>query len=309
MRKRVGDTTVLRGYLLDIDLKSLIGIAIKIVIITLMVAMGLQMTKQSLVALWCRPKLLAGSLVAAFIVVPVVTYLIFQFVPLAFSCKVGLWVVAITPGAPMIHNAASRRELSDPELAASFQVTVALLVIVFAPLWLAIISVLTGSDYQMNPLMVMKQVSIIQLIPILIGLAIRHFGKESAHRAGEIIARFGFFVLAVLGLMVLFAFAGHIIRNMEIWKFIATGLIAISAVTGGHLFAGPDTKSRVTIANANAMRNPGLALAVVAWNFPEQKPAAIIIIVVYIIVAAVVAAIYTKLIARRLPSSGRDHHE
>ena len=256
-----------------------------------------------------RPRLLAGSLAAAFLVVPVVAYLALRLLPLSFDGKAGLWVVAITPGAPMIFSAASRRGLGDPELAASFQVAVALLVVLFAPLWLEVISVLTGSDYRMDPLVIVKQVLTVQLIPILLGLMIHRWWPNPAERAGNAIARFGFLVLMGLVVLILIAVAPSIIRSIRIWNLAATALVAVSAVLSGHYLAGPDLVYRVTIANANAQRNPGLALAIAAWNLPHQKAATLLTIVVYVLVAAVVAAIYTKIsIWLGYPEDRADRH-
>jgi bile acid:Na+ symporter, BASS family len=287
-------------------LGSLIIAAAKVVVILLMLSMGLRMTQQSLTLLWRRPRLLVGSIAAAFLVVPAFTYLVIQVIPLSFATKAGLWVIAITPGAPMIHTAASRRGLGNPDLAASFQVTVALLVIVFAPLWLLIISGLTGLDYRMNPLAIMRQVSVVQLVPILLGLMIHRKWPAPAERIGNTILRFGTIALVALALVILAFLSKHILNSAGGWRFLATALVALSAIVGGYFLTGPDLTTRATIANANAQRNPGLALAIAAWNLPEQKSAIMLVVVVYVLVAAVVEAVYTKICVARMRGRERE---
>lgn len=275
---------------------ALIGIAAKVIIVLLMVAMGLRLTRESLTMVWRNPRLLGGSVAAAFIVVPLFTYVVFQVLPLTFAAKAGLFVLAIAPGAPMIHTAATRRSPCSAELAASFQVEMALLVTLFAPLWLFVVSRLTGTDYHMNPLVVLRQVSEIQLIPILIGLAIHLKWPGPAERVGTIIEKIGLIALTALLLVILVFLAPRIVGGAEGWEVLAAALVAIAAVAAGHYLVGPDRTARATIATADAQRNVGLALAIAAWNLPSEKEAIALVMIIYVLVAVVVQAIYVKII-------------
>lgn len=280
-------------------MESFVGTAARVIIILLMVSMGLRLAQGSPTALWRRPRLLAGSIVAAFVVVPAATYLVFQIVPLTFAAKAGLWVVAIAPGAPMIHTTALRRVPCDPDLAASFQVTVALLVIIFAPLWLLVASALTGSDYHMDPLRILKQVSLVQLVPILLGFAIHRKWPGPAERAGTFLGKIGLAALAALILLILAFVARRVVSGVEGWEVLAAALVAASAIAAGHYLTGPELRTRATIADANAQRNVGLALAIAAWNLPDLRADIALVIVVYVLTAALAEAVYTKIIAMR----------
>lgn len=279
-----------------------IATATTVIIILLMMAVGLQMTRRALMLLWCRPKLLAGTVVAAFLVVPAMAYLILQAIPLSFADKAGLWVLAIAPGAPMIHTAASRRTIGDHELAASYQVTVALLVVIFAPLWLVVISVITGGSYRMDPFTVLRQVSVIQLIPILVGLAIGQRWPDNARRIGVTAEKAGLAALLLLVVLIFAVFAKRIIASIEGWELMAAALIAISAALAGHFLAGPDLATRATMANANTQRNIGLALAIAAWNLPAERGPIALVIVLYALIALLTQQVYTKICLAR--SSG-----
>lgn len=285
---------------MELTLKTAIAIALKITITLLMVSMGLRMTHRSMILLWRNPRLLAGSIAAAFLIVPLATYLVLQILPLSFSAKAGLWVIAITPGAPMIYNAASRRSIANAELAASFQVTVALLVIVFAPLWLTIIGALSGAEYGIPPLVIAKQVFTIQLIPILLGLVIHLWQPAFAESAANIIIKIGGIVLVVLVVAILIVIGPKVIAAANSWRVTGAVLVAVAAIAGGHYLTGPEPATRLTIADANVQRNPGLALAIAAWNLPDQKPAMVVVILIYVIVATLAAAIYTKIYGKHL---------
>lgn len=276
---------------------AFIAVSSRIIITLLMVSMGLRLSRQSFALLWRNPRLLVGSIAAAFVIVPAFTFLVFQVLPLNFAERAGLWVLAIAPGAPMIQTAASRRRFVNDELAGSFQVTAALLVIIFAPLWLLFASALTGSDYRMNPFTILGQVATVQLVPIVVGLIIHQKWPGRAERIGDIISKFGFLALTTLVLIIFVAFAKRIIGSVDGWEFLAAALVAACAIATGHFLTGPNPTTRATIATANAQRNIGLALAMAAWNLPNYRGPIALMLIIYAITAAIAQAVYGKLIA------------
>lgn len=279
---------------MELTLRTAVAAGLKITIMLLMLSLGLRTTRQSLLLLWRNPRLLVGSVAAAFVVVPVVTYLMFQVLPLPFGVKAGLWAVSITPGAPMIYRAAMKRGVGDPELAVSFQVTVALLVVLLAPVWLEVASALTSGDYGMAPWVFLRQVSEVQLIPILVGMALHRWQPSLAERVQPMLVRIGNAALIVLAVVMLAVLGPRLLAAVRLWTAIATVVMAASAIIGGHLLAGPQPTARLTIANANAQRNPGLALTIIAWSTPEHRGAAVVAIVVYVVIAITMTALYTR---------------
>ena len=69
---------------------------------------------------------------------------------------------------------------------------------------------------------------------------------------------------------------------------LAGQLVGLAA---GHLLGGPDSQQRPVLALSTATRHPGIAIAIAAVNFPDQKlaPAAMLM---YLLVSAVVAKPY-----------------
>lgn len=280
---------------MEITAKIILLTAIKITIVLLMVSLGMETTRQALLQLWRRSWLLVGSLVAAFVVVPVITYGIFQILPLPIGTKAGLFAISITPGAPMVYRAAMKRGIGNPELAVSFQVTVALLVIILAPIWLEIISALTGSNYGIPFSVLLKQVSTIQLIPLLIGMVLHRWLPDLVECVTPIVMKMSQIALYVLVVILLAVLGLKIIAGIHVWTILAAVLMAASAIIGGHLLAGPEAANRLTIANANAQRNPGLALTITAWTLSQQQGNATVAMVVYLITSIVMIAVYTNI--------------
>jgi BASS family bile acid:Na+ symporter len=287
---------------MDVSAADILMMAIKVAIFLLMVSLGMETSRDALLQLWRQPRLLAGSLVATFVVVPLAAYGVDRMLPLSAGAKVGLFAISITPGAPMVYRAAAKRGIGDPELAASYQITVALLVIIAAPAWLAIVSALSGGSYWIPLTVVLKQVSTIQFVPVLIGMALHKWQPGLAARLAPILVKFGGIALSILVVILLVAVGVRFLGAMEVWTFIGAVLIATSAIIGGHLLAGPELATRLTIANANAQRNAGLALAIAVWNVPEHQGAAVVAIVTFAITALVMLTVYTRLYGR---SAGR----
>ena len=72
-------------------------------------------------------------LLATFIVPPAVALLLYHLLPLDFGEGVGLFMLGIVPGAPLVSRIAAKRGF-DMQLAASYQVWGAVLVPVMLPL-------------------------------------------------------------------------------------------------------------------------------------------------------------------------------
>ena len=76
--------------------------------------------------------------------------------------------------------------------------------------------------------------------------------------------------------------------------FAGVGLAA------GHLLGGPDPENRTVLALSTAPRHPGVAIALAAATFPDQKlaPAAVLR---YLLVSAVATKFYLVWNARQHP--------
>lgn len=287
---------------MDISPAVILIMAIKVTIFLLMLSLGMETSRDALLQLWRQPRLLLGSLVATFVVVPLVAYGLVQMLPLSSGAKVGLFAISITPGAPMVYRAAMKRGVGNPELAASYQVTVALLVIIAAPAWLVIVSALSGGSYWIPLAVVLKQVATIQFVPVLVGMALHKWQPGFAERAAPTLVKFGSIALSILMVILLVAVGLRILAAMEVWTIVAAVVMAASAIIGGHLLAGPELATRLSIANANAQRNAGLALTIAAWNVPEHQGAAVVAVITYTIIALVMLTVYTRFYRR---SAGR----
>jgi BASS family bile acid:Na+ symporter len=88
-----------------------------------------------------------------------------------------------------------------------------------------------------------------------------------------------------------------LIGHGEVLAMIALSVVAVAV---GHWLGGPDLGERSTLAMDTASRHPGLALAIAAANFPEQRRLVAAAIVLYLIVSTLVLLPYDAWCKRRL---------
>ena len=259
------------------DLHQLIAWAFQLSILAMVFAFGLGATSADVRDLVGRPGLLGRSLLAIFVIVPVVAVVLAYAFDFPHAAEVALIALAISPLPPLIPRnlIAAGRHASNP---VALMVTVALLSIVIVPLLAGLIGRYLGLSFAVSPLRVAGVIAVIVLLPLVTGMAIRALRPALADRielpaslVGTVVLRLATLALLVTGL--------H-----AIWALIANGMviaIAVLVVVGlaaGHLLGGPDPDGRTVLALAGASRHPAIALAVAAASPFEQHFGAAIVL-------------------------------
>lgn len=283
------------------ELKELLTSFAQMTIFAVMLSMGLVLGFNSIARLWRRPSLLVRCLIAAFLVVPLAAMVVTRVLPLPFEVRAGIAAMAIIPGAPVIYRKMVKGP-ADAELAGSFQATMALLSIVLVPLWFGIISALYPAVATAPLATVFKQVMLVQGIPLLCGAAIAHWLPDLADDFSEPLNRISSAMLVGVVLLVL-AIGLPLVLKAGVLPVVAVVLMAAASLLAGHFLGGSDPTARQTIAVANATRNAGLAIALIALNFPEAEHAILTTIATYAVISGIASAIYAKLYNKRLAQS------
>lgn len=280
------------------ELKELLTSFAQMTIFAVMLSMGLVLGFNGIARLWRRPSLLVRCLIAAFLVVPVAAMVVTRVLPLPFEVRAGIAAMAIIPGAPVTYRKMVKGS-ADAELAGSFQATMALLSIVLVPLWFGVISALYPAVATAPLATVFKQVMLVQGIPLLCGAAITHWLPDLADDFNEPLNRISSAMLVGVVLLVL-AIGLPLVLKAGALPVVAVVLMAAASLLAGHFLGGSDPTIRQTIAVANATRNAGLAIALIALNFPEAEHAILTTIATYAVISGVASAIYAKLYNKRL---------
>jgi bile acid:Na+ symporter, BASS family len=280
-------------------IESLITKAAQLTLFVLMLGMGLNLTIRQLSYLWNKPGLLIRVLLASFVLVPLAAAIVVGILPLSTPVRIGIALMSITPGAPLIYRKISKMGW-NATLAASYQVTVSLLAIVFIPVLTVTLNNLYPNQGIVTPLEVFKQILAVQMIPLAIGLAIRAGIPDLAEEMEDFVSRIGNVMFLALGVLILIKGLEQVL-NAGILPLLAIALIAAASLAIGHFLGGTDSSDRATLAIANATRNPGLALVITVLNF--TKAAILPTIIVYALVSAIAVALYHSRYKRTLTSA------
>ena len=286
---------------------ALLTLLVKGSIITLMVGLGLELEVEALTLFRKRPWLILRVVLGTCVLVPLVALVMLKL-PFSFQiskgARFGIGLMALSPSAPLTLRKAGRRG-GDRHLAALLQVLAALTAIVSIPLLTdGFRAVYRVDGWTISPTTVALQVALVQVLPLSIGLLLRHRFPRFGARWALPIQKAAFLVnVAAVGLVLiklfpkLLTFFQENITALPLMVFMTTAALAIGYLLGGH---GP--RERTTTALVTAMRNPGLAL-LFAITQGEEIPGVKWAIVTYLFMTILVSIPFLLWSGRRTISA------
>ncbi|HMD22064.1 MAG TPA: hypothetical protein VKH40_17195 [Alloacidobacterium sp.] len=249
--------------------QEIVGFVLKASIMLTLFGFGLQATRQDLLYLLRRPRMLALSLVAMFVVMPLFAILMTGVAHLNQAVVVALIALSISPIPPLLPKKVNKSGgLASYGL--GLMVTAASFSIVFVPLATYLLGKYFNRPFAMAPGAVAKLIVLSVLVPLAAGILFRKFAPATAGRIADPLVKFAGIVL-LAGVLCILTFA-----LPTAWSLVGDGtMIALIAfiVVGlvvGHILGGPDPDERVTLALSTACRHPALALAIAGTNVPEE---------------------------------------
>ncbi len=271
---------------------------IALTIFTIMLTMGAKIPLTDLVSVKNHPKFLAKSLLSVLVLFPLIVFLILLVFSLNQATAIALMLLAASPGAPLLTKRAMMAG-GRVNFSASLQVILSLLAVIFTPSILFIFAQLIPDNQgTIHFLLVAKQITIVQFLPLSIGLIIREVSADLAEEIGNLlfnIANTLFFVMVLFMIFISFN-----LIPLAGWQ--AGGVIALIIPLGliiGHLLGGIDQNldTRSTLATATIARNVGLALFIAIIN---GATIAIPTIAAYFILGGILSIPYNVWIKRQI---------
>jgi BASS family bile acid:Na+ symporter len=142
--------------------------------------------------------------------------------------------------------------------------------------------------WEVHPLDVAAQVARVQVLPLLIGMGLRHWQPTLAERLEGPLDRIATVLLLVLVILVLLK-AGPLLLSYVPSNLPALALMALMALASqgiGVAMAGEQSSHRITTALVTSMRNPGLAL-LFASQHGGRLPGLKLGVLVYVLVTVI----------------------
>lgn len=271
------------------DLKQIIILTLQLSIMATVFGFGLRSTPNDLLYLIRRPGLFVRSLLAVFVVMPIVAFALHGLFEFRRTVDVALIALSVSPVPPLLPKQGSKAG-GEAAYGVGLMAWLALSSIVAIPISLMLLGFLAGRQFSMPPGLIVNVVVKSVLAPLLAGMLVRAFLPAIANRIEKPARIFGN-VLLPLGALVLFAGAAS-----AVWVLIGNGTLfailtfVVVGLVIGHFLGGPNPHHSSVLGLATASRHPAIALAIAARNFPEEHFGATILL--YLIVNALVGIPY-----------------
>jgi len=245
-----------------LSLKVSIGLAV--------FSLGLNASLRKALFLFRRPDDLANALVSMYAVMPAVAVAAALVFDLPTVVKVALVACSISPIPPILPSKAIRAG-EDDSYAIGLLVAGSVLSIVLVPVALELFQVIFDMPLQMTPAMVGAIVLETVLVPLATGIAVRFIAPWFALRAAGPIATLASALLVFALIPVLLSRSEELVSLMGGGALTALALFAGAGLVVGHALGGPSNEDRRVLALYTSARHPGVAVAIVQTNFPDQQ--------------------------------------
>jgi len=263
-------------------------------VFSIMLSFGASLSLEELIAFWRKPALVGRSLLAI-VVFPVITLVVVLSLfklPVFYSLALILLIAA--PGPPLLGRRAAMAG-ARIEFVLALQITLALAAIVFTPLVLKLFDVLFAqASFNVNVLQVAKQVAIVQLLPLSIGLGIRTLWNDAIGDINVLLRTIANTLFVVLGILSVII-SVSIVSAFGVKLFLLSVVLTFVGLAIGHFTAnGLEPDMQAAIAVATIARNVGLALFIAAATKQPQIIPAIAGILAAGVVGGVPYSIWMK---------------
>lgn len=274
------------------SLDQLILLGVQASIFLTVFGYGLQASTEDVLFVVRRPLVLARSLIAMFVIMPVVAVAISVFFNFHPAVEIALVAIAISPIPPLL----PRRQVKAggrASYAIGLMATAALLSIGFIPLAVYLVGQFFDQHFEIAPGAVARLALLSVLLPLAAGMVFRAVASSLADRIQKPVGLIAIVLLVVCALAIIVAAFPAITALIGdgtvliIVAFVAIGLAV------GHLLGGQERDDQVVLAIATAARHPAIALAIAGATFPQEK-LVIGAIVLYLLLNIVVSIPYVK---------------
>jgi BASS family bile acid:Na+ symporter len=257
-------------------LETLATLSVLVFVISSMLSMGLSLTIKQIVEPLRNTRLILLALLANFILVPLVAYIITLLIPLDEPVEIGLILLSTAAGAPFLPKLV---EVAKGNIA--FSVGLMVLLMVVTIIYLPLVLPLLLGDVEVSPWDIARSLIVLMLVPLGIGLIVRARYEDSATKLQPtfaLAANLGILVLAVLGLVLNF---DSMIDLVGSYGILAGVIFIILALVIGTVLGGSDHKIRSVSGLGSGQRNISAALVVAGQNFDAE-------VITYLMVVAVI---------------------
>lgn len=265
------------------------AVLLPLALAVVMLGMGLSLVPEDFRRITRDPKAVAVGTIAQVLMLPLLGVLITLVVPMQPAIAVGLIVLAVCPGGPS-SNLITYLAKGDVALSVTLTAVSSIITVFTIPVFtnLALQRFLGQSAAIALPIgQTMLQIFLITLLPIGIGMAIRHWFPRTASRLEKQMSRLAIGLLAVIIALILVREGSKLpgfIAQVGIGVVLLNLLAMLGGFLAGKLFRLPSAQ-QICVAIEVGIQNGTLAIAITAGllNNPDMAvPAAVYSLLMYV---------------------------
>ena len=263
-------------------------------LVTVMFSTGLDLTVRQIVEPLRDRRLLASSLAANVLLVPLIAVLITRLIPMGEAMQVGIVLYALGAGTetgPKLVQVARGN--------AGFAVALLALLVSITVIFLPSVLSLAVPDVHVDRVRLLVKLVVTVALPLGLGVFLRSRRGASMERLGVVMHRAA---LTLLGLFVLQVIAVNYraILEVESGAMIGGVLFFALAFATGYLAGGPLVENRRALAIMGSIRNAPIAMAIASQVFAHDP--GVLVTVTMMAILSVVLGLSATFALRRLAS-------
>ena len=270
--------------------QELLVLAIRFSIILTVFGFGLQATMTDVLYLHRRPLLLARSLVAMFVMMPLAAIAMAKLFDLRPSVEIMLTALAISPLPPLLPRKGTKGG-GHASYALGLMVIIGVLSIAIVPIAARLVGVFFGQTFSMSAGAVARIIVTMVVLPLAAGLIVRAFLPAVAERVAKPAGRVAGALLAIGVLAILVGTLPAALALIGNGTLVAMLVFVVVGLLAGHLMGGPREEHETVLAVATGARHPAIALAIARGNFPDE-PDLVATLLLYLLISGAVGASY-----------------
>jgi BASS family bile acid:Na+ symporter len=282
-------------------LGSLLNIATLVFAVSSMLSVGFSYTLRELIEPLRNAHLVIGALVANFVLVPLLAYVITQFLSIGDAREIGLFLVATAAGAPFLIKLT---QAADGDLALAAGLLVLLIVITIG--YMPIVVPLIVPDAEVSAISIATPLVLTMLLPLGIGLLVDAKFEALADRLQPIMNKVSSFALVVLLVATLLMNFGRILNVFGTGAILAALLFIAGAFGLGYLLGMTGRGTREELGLATAQRNIGAATVVATQSFGD--PDTLVMVVITSLVTMAVLFPVARALRKRVEAQAKPQH-
>ena len=258
-------------------------------VVASMLAMGLSLTMAQITGPLKNVRLVALALLANFVLVPALAFLITRVIPLDPGLQTGLIILSTVAGAPFLVTEVQAAK-GNLALGVGLMFMLMIVTIFYVPLVLPML--LQGVE--VNPWDIAKSLIVTMLLPIILGLIYRSHSAEEAGQWAATLNKASGLALLVMLIIKLGLNISNILSLIGSFGFLALLLFVVGSLLIGFLVGGRDPGVRSVMGLGTAQRNVSAAILVAVQNFSGTPT------VSFVLVAALLLLLILLPTAKRL---------